>query len=71
VFTDHEVNIQRRRCKCGWNNPDTIDRIYSLLLHPDLVEKQAIQGGENSYRQASRQLNMETAAIEASTMMIE
>jgi hypothetical protein len=60
VFTDHEINIQRRRCKCGWNSPDTVDGIYGSSLQPDLVEKQVIQGAENSYRQASRQLNAES-----------
>jgi hypothetical protein len=60
VLTDHEIKIQRRRCKCGWTSPDTVDGIYGSSLHPELVEKQVIQGAENSYRQASRQLNAES-----------
>lgn len=60
VFTDHEVNIQRRHCRCGWNSSDTIEQIYGSSSHPDLVEKQVIQGSENSYRQASRQMNAES-----------
>ena len=43
ALTDHSVAIQRRRCKCGWNSPDTVDGIYGSALHPDLVEKQTIQ----------------------------
>jgi len=63
VLTDHKINIQRRRCQCGWNSPDTVDGIYGSSLHPDLVEKQLIQGSENSYRQASRQLNAESKNV--------
>lgn len=63
VLTDHKISIQRRRCRCGWNSPDTVDGIYGSSLHPDLVEKQVIQGAENSYRQASRQLNAESKSI--------
>lgn len=60
ALTDHEVKIQRRHCQCGWNSADTIDKLYGSSSHPDLVEKQVIQGTENSYRQASRQLNAES-----------
>lgn len=60
ALTDHEVSVKRLRCKCGWNCPDTVESIYGLSLHPDLVEKHAIQGTENSYRQASRHLNAES-----------
>lgn len=59
ALTDHKVRIQRRSCKCGWSSSYTVESIYGSSLHPDLVEKQAIQGVENSYRQASRQLNAE------------
>ena len=59
VLTDHKVNIKRRRCQCGLGMPDSVEGIYGSSLHPDLVEKQVIQGAENSYRQASRQLNAE------------
>ena len=60
ALTDHKIKIQRRNCKCGWYSPDTTDRIYGSSSHPDLIEKQVIQGAENSYRQASRQLNAES-----------
>ena len=60
VLTDHTISIQCRRCQCGWSSPDSVDSIYGSSLHPDLVEKQVIQGAENSYRQASRQLNAES-----------
>ena len=60
ALTDHKVSIQRRRCQCGWGSPDSVEGIYGSSLHPDLVEKQVIQGAENSYRQASRQLNAES-----------
>ena len=60
ALTDHKIKIQKRRCQCGWNSPDTIDSIYGSSSHPDLIEKQVVQGAENSYRQASRQLNAES-----------
>lgn len=60
VLTDHKVSIQRRSCSCGWTSPYTVDGIYGTSSHPDLVEKQVIQGVDNSYRQASRQLNAES-----------
>lgn len=60
ALTDHEVKLQCRRCACGWLSESTVDGLYGSSLHPDLVEKQIVQGVENSYRQASRQLNAES-----------
>lgn len=60
ALTDHQIIIQKRRCQCGWNISDTIESIFGSSSHPDLIEKQVIQGAENSYRQASRQLNAES-----------
>ncbi len=60
ALTDHKISIQCRRCQCGWSSPDSIESIYGSSMHPDLVEKQVVQGAENSYRQASRQLNAES-----------
>ena len=60
ALTDHKIKIQKRQCKCGWRSPDTIDQLFGSSSHPDLIEKQVIQGAENSYRQASRQLNAES-----------
>jgi len=44
VLTDHMVSIQSRRCQCGWSSPDSVDGLYESSLHPDLAEKQVIQG---------------------------
>lgn len=63
ALTDHKLKIQRKSCACGWSSPYTVESIYGSSLHPDLIEKQIIQGSENSYRQASRQLNAESKAI--------
>jgi len=63
ALTDHKMSIQCRRCQCGWNSPNTVDGIYGSSMHPDLVEKQVIQGSENSFRQASRQLNAESKNV--------
>lgn len=63
ALTDHKVKIQRRSCNCGWSSPNTVESVYGLSLHPDLIEKQVAQGTENSYRQASRQLNAESKNI--------
>jgi len=60
VFTDHKISIQRRGCKCGWRSTAKVEDIYGSSLHPDLVEKQAIQGVENSDGQASGQANVES-----------
>ena len=60
VFTDHKVSIQRRRCRCNWKSPDTVEKIYGSSLHPDLLEKQVLQGAEHSYCQASNILNAES-----------
>lgn len=63
ALTDHEVFIQRRSCKCGWGGPYTVEGIYGSSIHPDLLEKQAIQGVENSYRKASSNLNAESKKV--------
>lgn len=60
ALTDHVINIQQRRCHCGWKSDGTVAGIYGSALHPDLVEKQAIQGVDGSYRKASRTLNAES-----------
>lgn len=60
ALTDHVVNIQQRRCRCGWKSDGTVAGIYGSALHPDLVEKQTKQGVENSYRKASRDLEAES-----------
>ena len=60
ALTDHKVKIKRTICQCGWRSSSTIESIYGSSLHPDLLEKQAVQGAENSYRHASRNLNAES-----------
>jgi hypothetical protein len=62
-LTDHEVKMQCRLCSCGWKAESTVDGLYGSSSHPDLIEKQVIQGVENSYRQASLQLNAESKSI--------
>jgi len=63
ALTDHEVFIRRRRCNCGWGSSYTLDGIYGSSMHPDLLEKQALQGTDNSYRNASKNLNAESNSI--------
>ena len=70
ALTDHEVYIQRKRCICGWSSPYTIEGIYGCSLHPDLLEKQAKQGADNSYRKSSCNLNAESN-IERSVNSVE
>lgn len=61
VLTDHEVSIQLRQCKCGWQSPASISGVYGSAMHPDLLKKQALQGCETSYAKASALLNAESA----------
>ena len=63
VLTDHEVLIRRRRCSCGWSSPYSLEGIYGSSIHPDLLEKQVVQGTENSYRSASKNLNGESHSV--------
>jgi hypothetical protein len=49
ALTDHTVIIQRTRCKCGWSSASSVEGIYGSSMHPDLLEKQALQGGKESY----------------------
>lgn len=60
-LTDHRVHIQRRTCPCGWSSPYTVEGIYGSAIHPDLLEKQALQAADQSYRKASNHLNAECA----------
>ena len=49
VLTDHKVPMQRVSCSCGWISESSIDGLYGSSMHPFLLEKQAKQGGEESY----------------------
>jgi hypothetical protein len=57
VLTDHQTKLQYMRCKCGWGSPCSIEGMYGSSLHPELLEKQAIQGAQESYERASRSLD--------------
>ncbi len=57
ILTDHRAKLQYMRCKCGWGSPCSIEGMYGSSLHPELLEKQAIQGAQESYERASRSLD--------------
>ena len=61
VLTDHKVPTQRVSCTCGWVSASSIEGLYGSAIHPDLLEKQAIQGGKESYEQSSKSLNANSA----------
>ena len=61
ALTDHEVSIQLRQCKCGWQSPSSISGVYGSAMHPDLLKRQALQGSETSYAKTSAILNAESA----------
>ena len=60
VLTDHKVPVQRVQCTCSWVSQTSIDGIYGSAIHPDLLEKQAIQGGKESYEKASQSLDADS-----------
>jgi hypothetical protein len=61
VLTDHKVPMQRVSCSCGWISQSSIDGLYGSSMHPDLLEKQAKQGGEESYEKSSKSLDADSA----------
>jgi hypothetical protein len=61
VLTDHKVKLQYMRCKCGWASPCSIEGLFGSSLHPELMEKQAIQGSQESYERASKSLDANSA----------
>ena len=65
VLTDHSVMVQRTSCKCGWSSASSIEGIYGSSMHPDLLEKQALQGGKESYEKSSKSLDAESACKRA------
>jgi hypothetical protein len=65
ALTDHKVSVQRVSCKCGWVGKSSVEGIYGSALHPDLLEKQALQGGKESYEKSSVSLNAESAGKRA------
>jgi len=62
ALTDHKVRVQRTVCRCGWVSELSIKGIFGSSIHPDLLEKQALQGGKESYEKSSRSLDAESAA---------
>ena len=62
VLTDHQVTVQRTSCKCGWFSPTSVEGIFGTNIHPDLLKKQALQGGEASYEKASKYLDAESGS---------
>ena len=59
VLTDHRVIIQRTQCRCGWYGKCSLDGIFGSNIHPDLLQKQALQGSKESYEKSSQSLNAE------------
>jgi len=62
ALTDHKVNVQRTICSCGWSSELSIKGIFGSSMHPDLLEKQVLQGGKESYEKSSRSLDAESAS---------
>jgi hypothetical protein len=62
ALTDHKVKAQRTSCRCGWISEPSIKGIFGSSIHPDLLEKQALQGGKESYEKSSRSLDAESAS---------
>ena len=60
-LTDHKVDVQRKKCTCGWHSETSIEGIYGSSIHPDLLKKQALQGAQTSYEKSSQYLNGESA----------
>ncbi len=50
ALTDHDIKIQLLHCQCGWNAEDSVDQLYGSSSHPDLIQKQVIQGCANSLK---------------------
>ena len=63
ALTDHEVMVQRMACKCGWRGPTSVEGIFGTNVHPNLLEKQALQACKESYEKSSVSLNAESAGI--------
>lgn len=65
ALTDHKVEMQRTSCRCGWMSELSIKGLFGSAIHPDLLEKQVLQGSKESYEKASRTLNAESASKRA------
>ena len=60
ALTDSKVMVQRVRCKCGWHSPTSVEGIFGTSVHPDLLQKQALQGSKESYAKSGTSLNAES-----------
>jgi hypothetical protein len=59
VFSDHNLRIQKHRCKnpeCRWQSTPTVASIFGTDTHPDLVKLQCENGALHSYREAEDNL---------------
>jgi len=59
VFSDHEVSIQKHKCKnpvCNWQGSPTVTSLFGTSIHPDLAKLQCEQGALYSYREAENNL---------------
>ena len=65
ALTDHRVIVQRTACRCGWHSATSVEGIFGRSMHPDLLQKQALQGGKESYEKSSQTLNAESVNIRA------
>jgi hypothetical protein len=59
VFTDHEVKIQRLKCRsCKYEAPSTIRTILNGTISGDLVKVQATLGADYTYRESEKILKL-------------
>jgi len=60
IFTDHEIKIQRKKCKnkaCASSITPTVKSVFGTSVHPDLYRLQCEQGSKHSYRKAEDNLS--------------
>ena len=60
IFTDHELEIQRKSCTCGWQSLYTIEGLFGCSLHPELLERQSLLGANHSFRNGEAILDHES-----------
>lgn len=55
VFTDHEIKLQRKKCKtCKTSVVSSIKSLMGTSVHPDLYRLQCEQGANHTYRKAEK-----------------
>lgn len=65
VYTDHRVKMNRRLCKCGWNQKYTVEGYFGFSSHPDLLKMQCDLGSERSYMKAQETLAKKNGRVRA------